>query len=70
MSVEDEEACTVLTVKNKDGSNMLMALTGVFSMFDVSVTEASISTSDDGEILDVFRIATDDNKPVRAHSTG
>jgi UTP:GlnB (protein PII) uridylyltransferase len=64
VSVEQEDECTVLTIKNSEGGNILMALTGVFSMFDVSVLEASISTSDTGEILDVFRVTTADNKPV------
>ena len=62
----DEEDGTVISIKNADGGNMLMEITGVFSKFDVSVLEASISTDDNGEIVDIFRIATPDNKPVRA----
>lgn len=65
----DEEDGTVFSIKNAEGGNMLMEITGVFSKFDVSVLEASISTDDNGEIVDMFRIATPDNKPVRAMQT-
>lgn len=65
VTVEDEGTYSTVTIRAQDGGNMLMALTGVFGMFNVSVLEASIGTCADGHILDVFRVTMPDSKPVR-----
>ena len=57
--------CTVVTVEGQDKAHLLMSITGGFSSVGVTVVSASI-TSDDGHILDVFRVQTKDGKKVRA----
>ena len=66
VTLEDSETYSTVRIRATDGGRTLMALTGVFSKYDVSVLEASISTDDGGRIVDVFRIATPQAKPVRA----
>lgn len=56
--------CTVVTVEGKDKAHLLMSLTGGFSSAGLTVISASI-TSDDGRVLDVFRVQTADGKKVR-----
>ncbi|KAG2436035.1 hypothetical protein HYH02_011747 [Chlamydomonas schloesseri] len=55
--------CTVVTVEGKDKAHLLMSLTGGFSTAGLTVISASI-TSDDGRVLDVFRVQTADGKKV------
>ncbi|KXZ47781.1 hypothetical protein GPECTOR_33g663 [Gonium pectorale] len=58
-----DDECTVVTVEGKDNAHLLMSLTGGFSSAGISVVSASI-TSDDGRVLDVFRVQTADGKKV------
>jgi len=55
--------CTVITVQGKDHANLLMTLTGAFTTAGLNVVSASI-TSDDGRVLDVFRVQTTDGKKL------
>lgn len=57
------QECTVITVEGKDQGQLLMSLTGAFSSAGVLVVSASIQ-SDDGRILDVFRVQTTDGKKL------
>ncbi len=57
--------CTVVTVEGKDKAHLLMSITGGFSSAGLTVVSASI-TSDDGRVLDVFRVQTNDGQKVRA----
>lgn len=59
-----DDECTVVTVEGKDKAHLLMTLTGGFSSAGLTVISASI-TSDDGRVLDVFRVQTADGKKVR-----
>ena len=65
----DDDTFTSVKVKSSSGTggDMLMAISGVFNMFDISVLEASISSGEDGELYDIFHVATPDSKPVRSH---
>lgn len=56
--------CTVVTVEGQDKAHLLVSLTGAFSAASVTVVSASI-TSDEGRVLDVFRVQTADGKKVR-----
>ncbi|GLI71249.1 hypothetical protein VaNZ11_016372 [Volvox africanus] len=58
-----DNECTVVTVEGKDKAHLLMSLTGAFSSCGLAVISASI-TSDDGRVLDVFRVQTADGKKV------
>ncbi len=49
--------CTVITIEGKDQSDLLMSLTGAFTTSGVVVNSASIQ-SDEGKVLDVFRVTT------------
>lgn len=60
---------TVITIEGKDQSELLQSLTGAFNELNLVVSSASIS-SDDGKVLDVFRVhQKSDGKKVRASST-
>lgn len=63
--MSDEDTFTSVKVKSRSGGgDMLMVLSGVFGMFDISVLEASISSGAAGELYDVFHVSTADSKPV------
>lgn len=55
----DEEA-TILNISGQDQSDLLMQLTGALSALELHVLAATIKTTDDGQVLDVFRVV--DNK--------
>jgi alpha-amylase len=56
--------CTVITVEGKDRPYLLMSLSGAFTAAGFTVMSASI-TSDDGRVLDVFRVQTESHGKVR-----
>jgi alpha-amylase len=56
--------CTVITVEGKDQPHLLMSLSGAFTTAGFTVVSASI-TSDDGRVLDVFRVQTSEQAKVR-----
>lgn len=58
----DEEA-TILNVSGQDQSDLLMQLTGALSALELHVLAATIKTTDDGQVLDVFRVV--DNKGIK-----
>ena len=60
-----DDVCTVITVEGKDQAHLLMSLTGAFNTAGLSVVSASI-TSDEGRVLDVFRVQTAEGKKVGA----
>ena len=53
-NVSDPE-CTIVNIQGSDQSNLLIRLSGAFSSAGVEVVGATI-TSDDGRILDVFKV--------------
>lgn len=55
--------CTVVTVEGQDQAHLLMNLAGAFTTAGLVVVSASI-TSDDGRVLDVFRVQTMDGQKV------
>ncbi|KAJ9522476.1 hypothetical protein QJQ45_008233 [Haematococcus lacustris] len=55
--------CTVITVEGKDQPHLLMSLSGAFTTAGFTVVSASIA-SDDGRVLDVFRVQTPDTKKL------
>ncbi|GFR49731.1 hypothetical protein Agub_g11888 [Astrephomene gubernaculifera] len=58
-----DNECTVVTVEGKDNAHLLISLTGGFSSAGLIVISASI-TSDDGRVLDVFRVQTAEGTKV------
>ncbi len=61
---DSDAECTVVTVEGQDKAHLLVSLTGAFSAASVTVVSASI-TSDEGRVLDVFRVQTAEGKKVR-----
>ncbi len=61
---ESDAECTVITVEGKDQPHLLMTLSGAFTTAGFTVVSASI-TSDDGRVLDVFRVQTSKQTKVR-----
>lgn len=51
----DDEA-TVLSVSGQDQSGLLMQLTGALSALDLKVVAATVETTGDGQVLDMFRV--------------
>ena len=51
----DPEA-TVITVSGQDQTDLLSQITGAFNSLDLVVTSANIATTDNGQVLDVFRV--------------
>jgi len=60
---EDPDA-TVIRVSGQDKSDLLMALTGAFNSLDLRVCSASISSTDDGAVMDVFHVTDMQDKKV------
>ncbi len=61
---ESDAECTVITVEGKDQSHLLMSLSGAFTSAGLNVVSAIIA-SDDGKVLDVFRVRQMDGNKVR-----
>lgn len=55
---------TVITVSGQDQTDLLSQLTGAFNSLELIVASANIATTDDGQVLDVFRV-TDDQEKAR-----
>lgn len=51
----DPEA-TVITVSGPDRTDLLSHITGAFNSLDLVVTSANIATTEDGRVLDIFRV--------------
>ncbi len=66
---EIDSECTVITVEGKDQPHLLMSLSGAFTTAGFKVVSASI-TSDDGRVLDVFRIQSAQGKKVSRARSG
>ena len=47
---------TVITITGQNEPGLLLTTTTVFSALDITVADATISTTDDGRVLDVFRV--------------
>lgn len=62
---EDPEA-TVIRVSGQDKSDLLMALTGAFNSLDLRVCSASISSMDNGAVMDVFHVTDSHDEKVIA----
>mmetsp|Transcript_26573 Transcript_26573/g.67656 ORF Transcript_26573/g.67656 Transcript_26573/m.67656 type:complete len:709 (-) Transcript_26573:349-2475(-) len=60
---QSDAECTVVTVEGKDQPHLLMSLSGAFTTAGYAVVSASIS-SDDGRVLDVFRVQTAEQKKI------
>lgn len=58
---QSDAECTVVTVEGKDQPHLLMSLSGAFITAGYVVISASIS-SDDGRVLDVFRVKKENKK--------
>ena len=57
-----------MTITGPDQHNLLLRLTGALNSLDLNVVSASISSSDDGTVHDVFRIH--DSQERKARSPG
>lgn len=55
---ESDGTATVVTIEGKDQSGLLVSVTGAFSALDLTVLDAMIKTTDDGTVLDVFRVTS------------
>ena len=60
----DDEATTI-TISGQAGRNLLMQLTGAFNCLDLKVVSASIQTSEDGTVDDVFKVTNVEDQKVR-----
>jgi UTP:GlnB (protein PII) uridylyltransferase len=65
VQLENGATYSTLRIRGKEGTDTLMALTGIFGKYDVSVLEASINTDENGNNVDMFRVSTSDMQPVR-----
>ena len=55
----------VVTITGPDQHNLLLRLTGALNSLDLNVVSASISSSEDGNVFDVFRISNREDQKVR-----
>ena len=53
---QSDPDATVITISGPDRSDLLMELTGAFRSLDLLVAAANIRRTEDGQVLDVFRI--------------
>lgn len=61
---ESDPDSTIITISGRDRADLLMSLTGGFSALDLRVVAANIKSSDDGRVLDDFRVTGLDDKKV------
>ena len=59
---DTDPSSTVITVSGQDHTDLLSQMTGAFNSMDMVVMSATISTTRNGEVLDVFRVTEDDKK--------
>ncbi|KAK9829872.1 hypothetical protein WJX72_008358 [[Myrmecia] bisecta] len=59
----DPEA-TVITIQGQDQSDLLMTLTGAFNSLDLAVISATIRTTDEGQVLDVFKVVDANDQKI------
>ena len=69
VDVSDDGDSTTFVVRTGDGPNKMHALTGVFTMHDVSVLEVNFASDEAGNSLDIYRVATKDSTSVRPFVT-
>ena len=62
---ESDPEASIITIRCRDKPDLLMALTGGFNALDLRVVAANIMSSEDGYILDEFRVTGLDDKKVR-----
>ncbi len=55
---------TVVTITGPDQHNLLLRLTAALNSLGLNVVSASISSSDDGTVLDVFRVTNSEDQKV------
>lgn len=55
---------TIVTITGPDQHNLLLRLTGALNSLGLTVVSASISSSDDGTVFDVFRITNSNDQKV------
>ena len=58
---------TVMTITGPDQHNLLLRLTAALNSLGLNVVSASISSSDDGSVLDVFRVTNSEDQKVSHH---
>lgn len=63
-NASDSEA-TVLNISGQDQSDLLMQLTGALAALELHVLAATIKTTDDGQVLDVFRVVDKKGKKLQ-----
>jgi UTP:GlnB (protein PII) uridylyltransferase len=59
-----EAEATVVTITGPDQHNLLLRITGALNSLNLNVVSASISSSNDGTVFDVFRITNSDDQQV------
>lgn len=57
-----DPTATVITLSGKDHTDLLSQMTGAFNSLDMIVNSATISTEQDGKVLDVFRVTENEEK--------
>lgn len=60
---------TVVTITGPDQHNLLLRLTAALNSQGLSVVSASISSSDDGSVYDVFRVTNSEDQKVSSDPT-
>lgn len=55
---------TVVTITGPDQHNLLLRLTAALNSLGLEVVSASISSQDDGTVLDVFRVTNSEGQKV------
>jgi UTP:GlnB (protein PII) uridylyltransferase len=55
----------VVTITGPDQHNLLLRLTGALNSLNLNIVSASISSSEDGTVFDVFRISNREDQKVR-----
>jgi alpha-amylase len=52
-----DDECTIITVEGRDQGDLLMTMSGAFASSGINVVSATISTEDNGNVVDVFRVS-------------
>ena len=63
---EGDPDVTLVSVSGPDQRDLLMQLTGAFNSMQLVVVAASIVTTEDGRVRDVFKITDQQQQKVRA----
>jgi len=61
-----DETATVISIEGETKSNLLLSVAGAFSTMNIQVLDAMVKTTEDGTVMDVFRVTKEGGGQIDA----